>query len=151
MRYSWITGLSSHLCLMSFVVIQLLSHIWLFVTPWTAPHQAFLSSTISWSFLKHFHWISDAIQPSHPLLSPSSPAFNLSQHQGLFKWVGSLHQMAKVSELQHQSFQWVLRTDLLEDGQVGVQGTLKSPPTPQFKSINSSTQFSLQSNSHIHT
>ena len=53
----------------------------------------------------HVHWVSDAIQPSHPLLSLSPPAFNLSQHQGLFKWVSSLHQVAKVLEfqLQHQS------------------------------------------------
>ena len=53
------------------------------------------------------HRVSDAIQPSHPLLFPSSPAFNLSQHQGLFKWVSSSHQVAKVLEfqLQHQSFQ----------------------------------------------
>ena len=63
----------------------------------------------------HVHWVGDAIQPSHPLLSPSPPAFNLSQHQGLFKWVSSSHQVAKVLEfqLQHQSFQWTLRTDLL--------------------------------------
>ena len=53
------------------------------------------------------HRVGDAIQPSHPLLSPSPPAFNLSQHQGLFKWVSSLHQVAKVLEfqLQYQSFQ----------------------------------------------
>ena len=56
--------------------------------------------------LTHVHGVGDAIQPSHPLLSPSPPAFSLSQHQGLFQWVGSLHQMAKVLELQlhHQSF-----------------------------------------------
>ena len=61
------------------------------------------------------HWLGDAIQPSHLLLSPSPPAFNLSQHQGLFKWVSSSHQVAKglVFQLQHQSFQWTLRTDLL--------------------------------------
>ena len=53
----------------------------------------------------HVHWVSDAIQPSHPLSSPSPPAFNLSQHQSLFQWVSSSHQMAKVLELQHQSFQ----------------------------------------------
>ena len=46
----------------------------------------------------HVHWVSDAIQPSHPLLSPSLPAFNLSQHRGLFKWVSSSHQVAKVLE-----------------------------------------------------
>ena len=63
----------------------------------------------------HAHWVSDAIQPSHPLSSLSSPAFNLSQHQGLFKWVSSSHQVAKVLEfqLQHQSFQWIFRTDFL--------------------------------------
>ena len=63
----------------------------------------------------HVYWLSDAIQPSHPLSSPSPPAFNLSQHQGLFKWVSSLHQVAKVLEfqLQHQSFQWTPKTDLL--------------------------------------
>ena len=54
----------------------------------------------------HVHWVGDAIQPSHPLLSPSPPTFNLSQHQCVFKWVSSLHQVAKVLEfqLQHQSF-----------------------------------------------
>ena len=54
----------------------------------------------------HVYQVGDAIQPSHPLSYPSPPAFNISQHQGLFKWVSSLHQMAKVLEfqLQHQSF-----------------------------------------------
>ena len=63
----------------------------------------------------HIHWVNDAIQPSHPLLSPSPPAFNLSQHQGLFKWVSSSHQVAKVLEfqLQQQSFQWIFRVDFL--------------------------------------
>ena len=62
----------------------------------------------------HVHWVSDAIQPSHPL-SSSSPAFNLSQHQDLFQWASSLYQVAKVLEfqLQHQSFQWIFRTDFL--------------------------------------
>ena len=63
----------------------------------------------------HLHWVSDAIQQSHPLLSPSPPTLNLSQHQGLFKWVNSSHQVASVLEfqLQHQSFQWILRVDFL--------------------------------------
>ena len=63
----------------------------------------------------HVHWVGDAIQPSHPLSSASPPSFNLSQHQGLFKWVSSSHQVAKVLEfqLQHQSFQWTFRTDFL--------------------------------------
>ena len=91
------------------------------------------------------HWVSDAIQPSHPLLPPSlSPAFNLSQHQGLFKWLSSSNQVTKVLELQlqHQSFQWVFRVisfkidwfDLL-----AVQGTLKSfLQHHRIESINSS-------------
>ena len=63
----------------------------------------------------HVHWVSDAIQPSHPLSSPSPPAPSPSQHQSLCQWVSSSHQVAKVSEfqLQHQSFQWTPRTDLL--------------------------------------
>ena len=61
----------------------------------------------------HVHWVSDAIQPSHPLL-PTSFSLSLSQHQGLFQWVSSSHQVAKILELQlpHQSFQWIFRTDL---------------------------------------
>ena len=92
----------------------------------------------------HVLWVSDAIQPSHPLSSLSPPAFNLSQHQGLFQWVSSSHQVAKVLELQlqHQSFQWIFRTDFLQDGLVGLpccpRDSQESSPTPQFKSINSS-------------
>ena len=61
------------------------------------------------------HWISDAIQSSHPLLPPSPLALNLSQHQGLFQWVSSSHQVAEVLELQlqHQSFQWLFRVGFL--------------------------------------
>ena len=63
----------------------------------------------------HVHWVSDAIQPSHPLSSPSSLALNLSQHQSLFQWVNSSHEVAKVLEfqLEHQSIQRIPRTDLL--------------------------------------
>ena len=63
----------------------------------------------------HVHRVCDVIQSSHPLLSPSPPAFNLSQNQGLFQWVSSSHQVAKVLEfqLQHQSFQWIFMTDFL--------------------------------------
>ena len=62
------------------------------------------------------HQVSDAIQPSHPLSSPSSPAPNPSQHQSLFQWVNSSHEVAKVLEvqLQHQSFQWTSRRKLQE-------------------------------------
>ena len=63
----------------------------------------------------HVHWVNDAIQPSHPLSSPSSPALDLSQHQGLFQWLSSSYQVAKVLEfqLQHQSFQGIFRVDFL--------------------------------------
>ena len=89
----------------------------------------------------HVHWVSDAIQPSCPLLSPS--AFNLSQHRGLFQWVNSSHQVAKLLELQlqHQSCQLIFRTNFFEDGLLGSACSSKdsqeSSPTPQFKSINS--------------
>ena len=63
----------------------------------------------------HVHRVSDNIHPSNPLSSPSPPAFNLSQHQGLFQWVSSSHKVAMVLEfpLQHPSFQWIFRTDFL--------------------------------------
>ena len=63
----------------------------------------------------HVHWVGDTIQLSPPLLFPSLPTFNLFLHQGLFQWVSSSHQVARVLELQlqHQSFQWIFRTDLL--------------------------------------
>ena len=83
------------------IVVQSLSWVRLFSTPWTEAHQASLSFTISQSLPQtHVHWVGDAIQPSHPLSSPFPPAFNLSQHEGLFQQVGSLHQVAKELELQ---------------------------------------------------
>ena len=93
--------------------VQSLSHIWFgdpmnCSTPGLSVHCQLLE------FI-HILWVGDAIQPSHPLSSPSPAAFNLSQHQGLFQWVSSLHQVAKVLELQlqHQSFQWTFRVDFL--------------------------------------
>ena len=67
------------------------------------------------------HRVGDVIQPSHPLSSPSSPVFSCSQHQGLFQWVSSLHQVAKVLELQlqHWALQWIFRVDFLKDWPVG--------------------------------
>ena len=69
----------------------------------------------------HVHQVGDAIQSSHPLSCPYPPVSNFSQHQSLFQWVGSSHQVAKVLEfqLQHQSFQWIFRTYFLQDGLVG--------------------------------
>ena len=91
----------------------------------------------------HVHWVGDAIQPSHLLLSPSPPAFNLSQLHGLFQWVSSSNQVAKVLELylQHQFFQWIFRTDCFQDWLDGSPCSPRDPQesslTPQFKSINS--------------
>ena len=99
----------------------------------------------------HVHWVGDAIQPSHSLSAPSPPTLNLSQHQGLFQWVNSSHQVAKILEfqLQHQSFQWTPRIDLLWNGLVGFpwspRDSQESSPTPQFKSINSSVLSFLHS------
>ena len=99
----------------------------------------------------HVHRVGDAIQPSHPLLSPSPPAPSSSQDQGLFQWVNSSHEVAKVLEfqLQYQSFQWTPRTYLLQDGLVGSpcspRDSQEFSPTPQFKSINSSVLSFLHS------
>ena len=96
------------------------------------------------SMQTHAHWVGDAIQPSHPPPAPSPPAPNPSMHQGLFQWVNSSHEVAKVLEfqLQHQS---LFRTDLLEDGLVGSpcspRDSQESSPTPQFKSINFSPKI----------
>ena len=95
----------------------------------------------------HVLWVSDAIQPSHLLLSPSAPALNLSHHQGLFQWGSSLHQVAKILELQlqHESFQWIFRVDFLFPDKSGLtdlspfcpRDSQESSPTSQLKSINS--------------
>ena len=86
---------------------------WIFATPWTPGLPVY--HQLPEFTQTHVHWVGDAIQPSHLLSSPSPPTFNLSQHQGLFKWVSSLHEVAKVLEfqLQHQSFQWIFRADFL--------------------------------------
>ena len=89
----------------------------------------------------HVHWIGDAIQPSHPLSSPSS-AFNLSQHQGLFQWVSSSHKVVKVLkfQLQHQSYQWKFRINFLWDQLVWSPCSPRDSQEsflPQFESTNS--------------
>ena len=90
----------------------------------------------------HDHWVSDAIQPSHPLSPPSPPAIDLSQYQGILQWVGSSHQVAKVLELQLQPFQWTFRVNLLYDWLVWSpccpRDSQESSPAPQFESTNSS-------------
>ena len=82
------------------------------VTQWTVAHRTFLSFTISNSC--PLNWWYCPTTSSSVTLSP--PSLNLSWHQGLFQWVGSSHQVAKVLEfqLQHQSFQWIFRTDFLQ-------------------------------------
>ena len=85
----------------------------------------------------HVHWISDAIQPYHPLLPSSPPAINLSQHRGLFQRVSSLHQVAKVLGVSAS----VLLMNIQNWFPLGLTGWMnsqESSPTPQFKSINSS-------------
>ena len=97
------------------------------------------------------HGVSDAVQPSHPLLSPYPLSPNPSQHQSLFQWVNSSHEVAKVPELQlqHHSFQRNPRADLLQNGLVGSpcspRDSQESSPAPQFKSINSSVLSLLHS------
>ena len=91
----------------------------------------------------HVHRVRDAIQPSHPLSSPSPPAHNPSQRHSLFQWVNSSHDVAKVLELQlqHHSFQRNPRADLFQNGLIGPpcspRDSQESSPTPQFKSFNS--------------
>ena len=103
---SLVRALGTRIWTVQFSSVQSLSRDWLCnpmdcSTPGFPVHHQLLE-------LAHVHRVSDAIQSSHPLSSPSPPTFNLSQHQGFFQWVNSSHQVAKVLEfqLQHQSFQW---------------------------------------------
>ena len=134
------------LCFSKFgiIVIQSIGHVWLFATPGTAAQPVFPALHYLMELAQtHVHWISDTIQPSHPLLPPSPFALNLSQHKVLFQWVGSLHHMAKVLKLQpqHQSFQRIFRPDFLQDWLVwspcSPRDSQESSPTPQFKRTNS--------------
>ena len=119
--------------------VQALRRVQLFATPCLPVNHKLPEFTQT-----HAHRVGDTIQPSHPLSSPFPPAPNPSQkNQGLFQWVNSSHEVAKVLEfqLQHQSFQWTPRTYLLQDGLVGSPcspgDSQESSPTPPFKSINS--------------
>ena len=99
----------------------------------------------------HVHRVRDAIQPSHPRPSPFPPALSPSQHQSLFQWVNSSHEVAKVLEFQlsHHSFQRNPRADLLQKGLLGSpcspRDSQESSPTSQFKTINSSALSLLHS------
>ena len=135
-----------------FISVQSLSSVQCFVTPMNHNTSGLPVHHQLPEFTQtHVHRVGDAIQPSHPLSSPSPPASSPSQHQSLFQWVNSSHEVAKVLEfqLQHQSFQRTPRTDLLWDGLVGSpcspRDSKESSPTPQFKSINSSALSFLHS------
>ena len=93
--------------------VQSLSHVWLFATTWTQQTRPPCPSPIPGVYPNHVHRVSDAIQLFHPLSSPSLLALNLSQHQGLLKWVSSLHQVAKVLEFQHL-FHWEPLTETIQ-------------------------------------
>ena len=91
-------------------------HVRLFVILWTIARKAsFVHHQLLGLAQAHVYGVSDTIQISHPLSPTSPPAFSLSQHQGLFQWVSSSHQVDEVLELQlqHQSFEWIFRTDFL--------------------------------------
>ena len=140
-----------------FSLVQSLSCVWLFVTSWTAARQASLSITNSQSLLKLISI--QLVMPSNHLIlcGPLLPPSIFSQHKDLFKWVSSSHQVAKALafQLQHQSFQWTLRTDLLWGGLVGPpcspRDSQESSPTPQFKSTDSSALSFPYSPTHTHT
>ena len=129
-----------------FSSVQLLSHVQLLVTPWTAACQASLSITNSQSLLKLMSI--ESVTPSYPLSFSSPPAINLSQHQGLFKWVSSSHQVARVLELQLQHVlpmniqDWFPQDwlDLLE-----FKGLSRVFSNTQFNNINSSELSFLHS------
>ena len=139
------------LCSLPISSVLLLSHVRLSATPWIAACQAFLSVTNSWSSPKPMSI--ESVMPSnhlilcHPLLLLPSIFPIIS----LFKWVSSLHQVAQVLEfqLEHRSFQWTPRANLLQNGLVGSpcspRYSQESSPTPQFKSINSSALSLLHS------
>ena len=140
-------------------VIQSLSRVQLFAIPWSAKHQASLSITNSWSLLKLMS--SELVMPSnHLILSSPSPVFNLSQHQGLFQWVSSLYQVAKVLEFQYQSFQWIFSlsseywfplglTGFISLLSKGLSRVFSNTTVPKHQFFG--TLLSLWSNSHIHT
>ena len=141
---------STHVFYEPFSSVQSLSHVRLFATPWIT---AWPGLPVHHQLPKftHVHRVSDAIQASHPLSSPSPPASYPSQHQSLFQWVNSSHEVAKVLEFQlhHHSSQRNPRADLLQNGLVGSpcspRDFQESSPTPQFESINSSVLSFLHS------
>ena len=127
-----------------FSSVQSPSHVRLFATPWTTAARPPCPSPTPGVHPNSCHRVGDAIQPSHPLSSLSPLALNLSQHQGLFQWVSSLHQVAKILEFQASAS--VLPMNTQDWSPLGwTVGSPCSPwdsqessPTPQFKTMNSS-------------
>ena len=148
-----------HVNLEEVAAVESLSPVWLFVTPWTASTPGFpilhclpeLSQT-------HVHWVCDAIQPSHPLWSPSPPTFNLSQHQGLFQWVSSLP--SSCPSIGASASPSVLPMNIPNWFPLGLTGLISwqskglsrvFPNTTVQKHQFFGAQLSLWSTSHIHT
>ena len=134
------------------ISVELLGCVRLFVTPWTAAHQASLSITNSQSLLKLMPI--ESMMPSNHLILCRPLLLLLSIFPSIrvfFQWVSSSHQVAKVLgfQLQHQSFQWIFKTDFLEDWLVwspcSPKDSQESFPTPQFKKVNSSVLSFLYS------
>ena len=125
--------------------VQLLNHVQLLATPWTTAHQASLSITNSWSLLKlmsiNLVILSNSLILCYPLLLPSIfPSIRVFSNESALRIRWPKYWKF---QLQHQSFQWIFRTDFLQDGLVGSpcspRDSQESSPTPQFKSINSLT------------
>ena len=123
--YSQVYHTHLQCCSSEVAVVQSLSYVWLFASAWTAACQASLHHLLELA-QTHVRWVGDAIQPSHSLSSPS-PLPSVFPSKDLFQWVGSVHQVAKVLELQHLFFQWGLiffRIDWFDC--LAIQGTLKN-------------------------
>ena len=141
--------------LLTAVAVQSLSHVW-FWDPmnWSMPGFPFLHYVLEFA-QTHAHWVNETIQPSQPLLIPSS-GLCLSQHQGLFQWVSSSHQVSKGLELQlqHQSFQWIVKVDLGLTGLISLQSKERSRVFSNI-SVRKHQFFGAQPsscfNSHIQT
>ena len=143
-------------CFCYYVVVQSLHRVQLFVTPGPCMPGSSILHHLLQSAQTHVHWVGDVIQPSHPLSPPSPSALNLSQQQGLFQWIGSSHQVAKLLQLQlqQQSFQWNSRLNSLSRdwfNLLTVQGSLKNLLQHNLKASVFQHSASFMSSSHICT
>ena len=125
------------------VVVQLWSHVWLFVTPWTTAHHASLSFYLPEFVQTYVHWVSDAIQSFCPLWPSSPPALSLSQHHGLFQWVSSSDGGQRIGASTSASvfpmnIQGWFPLGLIDLISLKPWNSQQSSLVPQFKGINSS-------------